>query len=228
MITRHKNKNRNKDPSSGVTKTRTTKALDQSHRAVTLPLSHMSNGHTGNRWTTIQIHQQNTNKSLISQLDLLQTLQRGDYNMCLIQEPYIDFRGKTRANWNWIIIYPDMHQQHPNNTRSVILVNTNLSMDSCKQIHLEHPDISAVELQGQYGMLHILNIYNDCKNNSSLMHLSAYMRDRERQQYDISPLNTMWLGDFNRHHLIWNEARNAHLFTQANLNLTQPLLNMLG
>jgi hypothetical protein len=38
----------------------------------------------------------------------------------------------------------------------------------------------------------------------------------------------MWMGDFNHHHLIWDEAHNSHLFTQANLDLTQLLLNMLG
>ena len=38
----------------------------------------------------------------------------------------------------------------------------------------------------------------------------------------------MWIGDFNRHHPLWDEARNAHLFTRENLDLTQPLLNMLG
>ena len=35
------------------------------------------------------------------------------------------------------------------------------------------------------------------------------------------------MGDFNRHHPLWDEPRNAHLFTRDNLNLTQPLLNML-
>ena len=38
----------------------------------------------------------------------------------------------------------------------------------------------------------------------------------------------MWMGDFNRHHPLWDEARNAHLFTQKNLDLTQPLLNLLA
>jgi ribonuclease HI len=38
----------------------------------------------------------------------------------------------------------------------------------------------------------------------------------------------MWAGDFNRHHPIWDEPRNAHLFTRENLDLTQPLLNMLA
>lgn len=94
----------------------------------------MSNHHTGNKRHTIHIRQQNTNKSLISQLELLQGLRRNDYDICLIQEPYIDFRGKTRANCNWITIYPNTHQQHPDNTRSVILVNANLSTDSWKQI----------------------------------------------------------------------------------------------
>ena len=177
--TNHKNRNGNKDPADGVTKTQTIKTLGRLHRAVVPLPFHMSNSHTGNRWNAIRIRQQNTNKSLISQLDLLQSLQRNDYNICLIQEPYINFRGKTRANRNWIVIYPDTHQQHPDNTRSVILINANLSTDSWKQIHLEHPDISALELQGQYGMLRIMNIYNDCENNSSLTHLSAYMRDRE-------------------------------------------------
>jgi Endonuclease-reverse transcriptase len=36
------------------------------------------------------------------------------------------------------------------------------------------------------------------------------------------------MGDFNRHHPLWDEPRNVHLFTCDNLNLTQPLLNMLG
>jgi exonuclease III len=176
----------------------------------------------------IQIRQQNTNKSLISQSDLLASLRRDDYDLCLIQEPYIDFRGKTRANRNWVVIYPSTHHEHPDHTRSVILINANLVSDSWKQIHFEHPDITAIEIQGTFGTLRIINIYNDCNNNSSLTHVSAYMRDRERQQCTTTPLHTMWMGDFNRHHPLWDEARNAHLFTKENLELTQPLLNMLG
>ncbi|KAF8237143.1 hypothetical protein L208DRAFT_1518974 [Tricholoma matsutake] len=36
------------------------------------------------------------------------------------------------------------------------------------------------------------------------------------------------MGDFNQHHPLWDKARNTHLFTRENLDLTQPLLNMLG
>jgi hypothetical protein len=174
------------------------------------------------------IRQQNVNKFLLSQLDLLESLKRDEYDICVIQEPYIDFNGKSRANRQWITLYPSTHQEHPDSTRSVTLINTNLSTDAWKQIKFQHPDITAFEIQGPFGTLRIINIYNDCNNNSALTHVSNFMRDRENQLQAAAPIHTIWLGDFNRHHPLWDEERNAHLFTRGNLELTQPLLNMLG
>ena len=37
----------------------------------------------------------------------------------------------------------------------------------------------------------------------------------------------IWLGDFNRHHLLWDEERNSHLFTSNNLDAAQILLDLL-
>jgi ribonuclease HI len=177
---------------------------------------------------SLLIRQQNTNKSLLSQLDLLESLKRDDYDICAIQEPYIDFNGKTRANRQWITIYPSTHQDHPDSTRSIILINTNLLTDAWEQIPFQHPDITALEIHGQFGTLRLINVYNDCNNNNALTHISNFMRDRRRHLQSPAPINTIWLGDFNRHHPLWDEARNAHLFTRRNLELTQPLLNMLG
>jgi hypothetical protein len=101
----------------------------------------------------LQIRQQNVNKLLVSQLDLLQSLKRDDYDVCVIQEPYINFRGKTQANRLWSVIYPSMHQEHPDSTRSITLINANLLTDAWKQIHFQHPDITAIEIQGQFGMM---------------------------------------------------------------------------
>ena len=97
------------------------------------------------------MRQQNINKSLESQLDLLESLRRNKYDICAIQEPYVDFKGKTHANRNWTTVYPNTHQEHPDRTRSVILVNANLLTDAWKQINFEHPDITAIEVQGQFG-----------------------------------------------------------------------------
>jgi len=35
----------------------------------------------------------------------------------------------------------------------------------------------------------------------------------------------MWLGDFSRHHMMRDESHNAHLFTRANLDKVQCLIN---
>lgn len=193
------------------------------HRLLNMPEQPQNNPHR-----PLLIHQQNVNKSLLSQLDLLATLKCDDYDICVIQEPYIDFNGKSWANWQWNILYPNAHQEHPDSMRSIILVNTNLLTDSWKQIKFQHSDITAITLQGDFGTLCLINIYNNCNNNNALTHVSNFMRDRDNQTQAGTPVKTLWLGDFNRHHPLWDEAQNAHVFTHANLDLAQPLLNMLG
>lgn len=192
------------------------------------PLEYAWNPTRQDDMKTPQLWQQNVNKSLLSQLNLLRSLWWDKYNICAVQEPYIDFNSKSQANRQWITLYLSTHGTHPQSSRSLILINTNLLTDSWKQITFQHPDIMAIEITGASGMLCIINIYNDCKNNGVLMHVSAYMWDRERQRYTIGPLHTIWLGDFNQHHQLWDKARNAHLFTTANIELVQLLLNMLG
>jgi len=186
------------------------------------------NQQDGSGWKHIQVRQQNVNKSLISQLDLLVSLRHNIYDICMIQKPYIDLSGKSQANWQWITVYPNTHKDHLQATRAAILINTNICTDTWKQIQFQHPDITAIELTGEFSTLHIINIYNNCNNNGTLTHLSTYMQDCEWQRYTTGPLHTLWQGDLNRHHPLWDKAQNAHLFTKENLELMQPLLNMLG
>ena len=189
----------------------------------------MSEHHTEqNTRRNLQIRQQNTNKSLQSQLDLLTSLKRNDYNICAIQEPYIDFKGMTRANYQWFTVYPPTHNETPHNTRSVLLINANLITNDWKQISIPHPDITAIEISGTFGIIRLFNIYNDCNNNNSLKHISTYMSANPPSRSRNTPIQYIWLGDFNRHHPLWDEPRNAHLFTKHNLDLTQPLLNLLN
>lgn len=44
----------------------------------------------------------------------------------------------------------------------------------------------------------------------------------------LTSIHYMWLGDFNRHHPLWDKPRSSYFFTKHNLDLTQPLLNMLS
>jgi hypothetical protein len=38
----------------------------------------------------------------------------------------------------------------------------------------------------------------------------------------------LWIGDFNCHHLLWEEERNLHLLTERYLNAAEPLLHLLA
>ena len=170
----------------------TTQRVDSHTNHMTMPEHDINNPQR-----PLTIRQQNTNKSLISQLDLLESLKRDDYDICAIQEPYVDFNRKSRANRQWATIYPSTHHSHPDSTRSLLLVNTNILTDSWKQINIQHPDITAIELKGPFGTIRIINIYNNCNNNSALTQVSQFMGDREQHVGRIAPIHTIWLGDFN-------------------------------
>ena len=161
-----------------------------------------------------RIQQQNTNKSCDGQHDLLISLKKDDYDICAVQEPYIDRSGQTRANYQWFAVYPSTHTTAPQDTRSIILINTNLLTNNWRQIPIPHPDITAIEITSNHGTIRLLNIYNDCKNNDTLNHVSDYINANPAPRSIITPTLYIWLGDFNRHHPLWDEPRNLHLFTK--------------
>ena len=78
----------------------------------------------------IRFRQQNLNKSLIAQLDLLNGTDPKDTDFVFLQEPHIDFLHQTRANQHWTVIYPSTHNRSPTRTRSVILVNKSVSKNN--------------------------------------------------------------------------------------------------
>ena len=174
-----------------------------------------------------QLRQQNTNKSLTAQLDVLMSLRRNIYDVCAIQEPYIDFRGKSRANNHWHILYPTTHDTAPHTTRSILLINANILTNNWLQLNIPHPDISAIEVSTLKEKIQIFNIYNDCHNNSAINAVVTYMKEHPPARHNDTPTHHIWVGDFNRHHPIWDDPTNAHLFTKRNLDLAQPLINAL-
>ena len=186
---------------------------------------------TDNRETMqkLRIWQQNLNHSLEGQLDLLHSLKDNKYDIVAIQEPHIDFLGRTRANLHWTIIYPTKHWDHPGKTRAIILINRNISTNNWDEIPLASPDVTGVRLHGEFGAICLLNIYNDCNNNKSIDVVKGFMRSRRlREGRDGVNEQHIWMGDFNRHHPIWDEEWNAHLFTRTALEAAQPLLDLIG
>jgi hypothetical protein len=145
----------------------------------------------------LRIWQQNLNRSLEGQLDLLQSLRAKDYDLAMLQEPHIDFLGRTRSNLHWTVVYPKQHLANPSATRSVILVNRNLTSNNWTEISLPSTDMTGIRLCGDFGIIHIINIYNDCEHNGSLEVVKEYMRGRAREQVEGERVQYIWLGDFN-------------------------------
>ncbi|KAJ3980695.1 hypothetical protein F5890DRAFT_1419104, partial [Lentinula detonsa] len=52
------------------------------------------------------------------------------------------------------------------------------------------------------------------------------MKSTAARQRPRGPVHYIWVGDFNRHHPIWDEPRNHHLFTARNLEAAQHLLSL--
>ncbi|KJA23255.1 hypothetical protein HYPSUDRAFT_99332, partial [Hypholoma sublateritium FD-334 SS-4] len=107
---------------------------------------------------------------------------RRDFEVCAIQEPYVDFRGASRTNPHWQAIYPTTHHSDTNvnakykKTRSIILVSAAISTDAWSEIPFDSLDVTGVQLVGDFGTIRIINIYNNCDDNSSLDTVAQYLR----------------------------------------------------
>ena len=103
-------------------------------------------------------------------------------------------------------------------------MNTNISSDCYTVLPILHSDITAIQFKGEYGNLTIINIYNEITNNNTIHCLD-----------DLLSLGTgvpsapgdhmFWLGDFNRHHPMWEDESNEHLFKSE--DFIQPFLELL-
>lgn len=176
----------------------------------------------------LKIWQQNVNKSLTSQLDLLQSLGARDFDLAIIQEPYIDYLNLTRSNPYWSVIYPTKHHDKTGLTRSIILVNTRLTTNCWTQLPVDSTDITAIQIESEDITLRIFNIYNDGNHSHNLTTLDRVTRTQTKAANDNNPVHTLWMGDFNRHHPMWDEERNHHLFTATNLDAAQVIIDMLA
>src|SRR5882724_9225687 len=57
----------------------------------------------------IKIRQQNLNKSLTTQSDMLQLLDPDNYDIATIHEPYLEHNHNSQASHNWFTLYPKEH-----------------------------------------------------------------------------------------------------------------------
>ena len=112
-----------------------------------------------------------------------------------------------------------------NRVRSILLINTNISTDSYSIIPVMHSDVTAVRFKGEHGFLSLFNIYNEITNNDTISYLDSFLDHHKHIVRPSGSDNVVWLGDFNRHHPIWEDDSNERLFEPT--EFISPLLDLL-
>ena len=97
----------------------------------------------------------------------------------------------------------------------VTLINSKLSTNYWKQIPFPSRDVVITQFTGTQGTCTLINIYNDGKHDRTIEELERFLATNIREVRPSVNDHMIWLGDFNRHHPLWDEERNSHLFTNA-------------
>jgi hypothetical protein len=84
-----------------------------------------------------------------------------------------------------------------------------------------------IQLSGPYGNCTIINVYNDCITDDTTNSLNLYAEQNARTLFPNLQDHIIWLGDFNRHHPIWEDERNSHLLTTLYLTKAQSLITLI-
>ncbi|KAF5392001.1 hypothetical protein D9757_003364 [Collybiopsis confluens] len=151
-------------------------------------------------------------------------------HLIMVQEPYIDFLGRTRALPHLRVIYPLHHLDRwkTKTSRSIILVNSCLPTDSWTSLDIDHPDITAVQIVGSFGTFRAFSIYNDNNNDGAIQAMARWLQSPEARSVPRRPMTMGWFGDFNRHHPMWEDPKNVQLATPQYTSAAQPLINLLS
>src|ERR1700761_8529581 len=84
--------------------------------------------HTEQARNNLRIWQQNVNRSLVAQLDLINNADPQHYDIIAIQEPHIDFQNDMRASQKWRAVLPTPYSADKDmRMRSCTLINAELN-----------------------------------------------------------------------------------------------------
>ena len=173
----------------------------------------------------LKIWQQNLNRSLTSQLHLLNTAHPNDWDILILQEPWMGHLG-TRSSHHWGVLYPDTYfKDNTKKPQSLIMINTNIPTNAYEQLHFDSPNITGICITQGSSKFLVINIYNDCNHNDSIVAVSLQLSLLFPN--DIIPDNThvIMAGDFNHHHKWWEDPHNSHLTSRK--TAIKPLLDLI-
>jgi hypothetical protein len=177
----------------------------------------------------IRILQINLNKSEKAHLDIINEKVSQNYDIMLIQEPYTTKFNAIRTPANFRPVIPKNREEVDVQIRSVIWVNKHLETKDWKILDVQGTkDITAIQLKGTYGKVTIFNVYNDCTHARNERALNNYLTTHRHETTTGDDTHMIWAGDFNRHHPLWDDDRDVHLFTRQALRDAEGIINMLA
>jgi len=59
----------------------------------------------------------------------------------------------------------------------------------------------------------VFRVYNDCHHSATVTALDDFSKANMASLHASDSDHVLWCGDFNRHHPLWDEDCNSHLFT---------------
>jgi endonuclease/exonuclease/phosphatase family metal-dependent hydrolase len=178
---------------------------------------------------SITLLQINLNKSEKAHLDIINEEVSQKYDVMLIQEPYTTTFNVIRTPTNFRPVYPINRLQNNAQIRSVIWVNKRLNTNDWTILDVpDSNDITAVQLKGPYGKLMIFNMYNDCTHSRNEIVLGNYLRRHANTITRLENHHMVWAEDFNRHHPLWDNYEDVHLFTRQALRDAEGLIGLLA
>ncbi|KAF9542350.1 hypothetical protein CPC08DRAFT_650283, partial [Agrocybe pediades] len=123
---------------------------------------------TQNDTKHLRILQANLCHSDQAHLHLLNDEAAKEWDILAIQEPHTTYFNSIRTPNSFRQVYPDNDRRRREKARSAIWVNSAISTNSWKALDIPGTvDITAIQLEGEFGLLTIFNIYNDCSDDKA-------------------------------------------------------------
>jgi len=151
-----------------------------------------------------------------------------EWDIIVIQEPYINPYGNIYSNCHFHIIYPTTKTTSEDRYQTTTLISIFLDTNSWTQIAFSFSNMVVVQITGPFGTCTLFNIYNSSDNNDTIIELDWFLNDNIRQVCPLLDDHIIWLGDFKRYHPLWEDEHNAHLLTNSYIKAAEPLIQMVS
>ena len=162
----------------------------------------------------LRILQINLNKSEKAHLELINARLSKKYDIVLIQEPHTTKFNNIRTPPNFRLAFPPHCLISQDPIHSVIWINRRINTNNWTSLDIpDISDIMAIQLTNQQGVISIFNIYNDCNHIRNKIILHSFITNNRNKIIASANHNMIWAGNFNRHHPLWDNDNNTHLFT---------------